>query len=353
LKDNQQKHFAVEPHVGFGDYHLVPRTSWEDIDGKASEVLGQECIGIPSVRVAIGWTLEFLGCKRHSNQVLVPKFMGRCILNALSRYALPVEELTPRTALVVAVHQYGLKQDLDAVQKECVSRGLPYVEDSPYGLETQEELGPGSLAKFIGLTKVLPVLKGGVVISRDRSIMEFFKRKRGEASVWSWVVLGAMALLRRRRRVGDYSALADAAYEMFVQCKGDNVYLRANVIQALGRLDSFAAESRRRLTMAVHLLGQQVHIPDTQRISYVAPYFPESALAEAQLAFSANGFDPGTYHVDLARNLFSPRYDEGLLIPLNTKIPAERFESLVTSLSKIRGPQGSSSSPNVAPVMPI
>jgi hypothetical protein len=335
LKVSQKKYHAIDPHVGVGDYHLLPRTTWEELDAKASEVLGSECLAIPSVRVGICWTLEYLGCRRQSDHVLVPRFMGRCILNALSRNALPVEEITSKTALVVAVHQYGLKQDLDSVGKECFTKGLPYVEDSPFGLENQEELGSGALAKFIGLTKLLPVLKGALVISQDQPLLEFFKRRRSEASAWSWVVFGVMALLRRRRRVGGYSPLADAAYELYVQCKGDNVYVRANFMRALGRVDSYGAESSRRLALVEERLGQNVITPDTRRLPYVAPYFPGSGLAEAQKKFSANGFDPGTYHVDLARNLFNPRYEKSLLIPLNPRIPFTHFVELVESLSSL------------------
>jgi len=241
------KHYSPVPNVGLRDHSFLSRTTWDHIDQIASSHIGEGWTGIPSVRVGIGWTLEYLGYRRHLDHILVPKFMGRCILNCFNRYDLPVEASTPQTRLAMVVHQFGLLQDLDSIRSECVSKGLSYLEDSPYGLNSEEKLGPGSLAKFIGFTKILPVLKGALVTSPDLSLIEFMKQKRQESSLWSWPVLAAMGWVRKRRNGGSYSALADAAYEMYVECKGDNTWLRGNFAKALGKLDAFAAETQRRL----------------------------------------------------------------------------------------------------------
>ena len=335
MSRGQEAYYPMEPRVGIGDYRPLGRTTWDDIDRKASELLGRECVGVPSVRVGMCWTLEHLGYSRHSDHVLVPKFMGRCILNSLNRYAMPVEGLTSETRAVIAVHQYGLRQRLELIEEECASRGIPYMEDSPYGLESREELGPGSLAKFIGLGKILPVLKGALTISQDRSLLAFIKYKRQGSSLWSWAVLGAMAILRRRRKVGSYSALADTAYEMYVECKGDNMWLRGNVLRALERLDSLGSETRRRLSNIEDRIGDRVLIPDARHVGYVVPYFPEDGASQSREVFRTYGFDPALYHIDVDRNMFCPRYEMGHLIPLNPRIPYRQFEGLVRDLAAL------------------
>jgi len=345
MKGHDQKHYSFDPHVGIGDYRLLPRTTWEDIDWKASEVLGRECLGIPSVRVGMCWTLEFLGCRRHSDDVLVPKFMGRCILNALNRYAFPVEAVTAQTRLVIPVHQFGLGQRLEAIEHECGSRGIPYVEDSPYGLRFNEDLGPGSMAKFLGLTKILPVIKGALVITEDRSLTEFFKQKRRESSLWSWPVFAAMSLVRRKRKVAGYSALADAAYEMYVACKGDNAWLRGNTWQALSGLNAFAEMSGRRLSIITDRIGDRVLEPDAGRVPYVLPYFPAADVELVQEVFKLNSFDPNLYHIDVSRNLFSPNYEKALLIPTNPRIPFAHFETLIDGLASLESSRPSKTAP--------
>lgn len=333
MRKHDQKCYPLEPQVKLGDYQLLRWTSWSDIDHRATELLGKQCLGVPSVRVGMSWALEYLGCRRYRDHVLVPRFMGRCILNSLNRLALPVENLTKQTRLVVVVHQYGLKQRLEFIAKECSSNGLPLIEDSPFGLEAQEELAAGSLAKFIGLSKILPVLKGSLVISNDPSFLGFITRKREEFSLWSWFVFAGMAYLRMRRKSSSYSSLADAVYEMYVPSKGDNNWLRGNVRRALEQLNSLAVQSNRRLSMIKDQLMAQVLIPDTDRMTYIVPYFPGNDLERVQKVFRVNRFASSLYHVDVARNLFNPRYEKALLIPLNPRIPFAKFQALLNGLA--------------------
>lgn len=335
MNENQVKFYPLEPHVRMGDYRFLHQTTWHDIDQKASTLMGRECLGIPSVRVGMCWTLEYLGYSRHRDHVFVPKFMGRCILNSLNRYALPVEVLTPETRATIVVHQYGLKQHLELIAEECASKGLLYIEDSPYGLELEEELGPSCLAKFIGLCKILPVLKGALMISNDLSLLAFIKHKRKEASKWSWAVLSTMAFLRRQPQTGSYSALADLAYEMYLLCKGDNIWLRGNIFRGLEQLNFLASQAGQRLSLIKDQMTGQILVPDTERITYVVPYFPKANLVQAQKVFRLNGFDSTSYHVDVARNLFSPHYEKALLVPLNPRIPFTQFQTLINALGAL------------------
>ena len=258
---------------------------------------------------------------------------------------MPVENLTPETRLVIVVHQYGLRQQLEVIEHECATRGLHYIEDSPYGLQSNEHLGPGSMAKFIGLTKILPVLKGALAITEDQSLMEFFKQKRSESSLWSWPVLAAMSMVRRKSKVGGYSPLADAAYEMYVACKGDNAWFRGNTWQALRGLDTFAEMSDRRLSIITDRIGDRVLKPDAVRIPYVLPYFPGAEVERAQEIFKLNDFDPNLYHVDLSRNLFEPKYEMALLLPTNPRIPIEHFETLLDGLASLESIPSSETTP--------
>ena len=328
--------YSSDPSFRITDLRLLPMTSWEELDELGSQIVGRHCLAIPSVRVGMGWVLDHLGCNRHSHNVMVPKFMGRCILNALSRYALPVESLTNKTSLVVVVHQYGLLQQLDEIDNECVSKGIPYIEDSPYGLGQVEKLGNNSLAKFIGLTKILPVLKGALVISEDQKLLNYFKEKRVERSWWSWVVLFASIWLRSKSKVVGYSALADTVYEMYFNAKGDNAYFRGNISKALNNINAFSRMSGARLDVIRNRIGDRVAIPDLNRVPYVVPYIYDHDLELAQIIFGKHGFDHNTYHVDVARNLFQPEYKRALLIPTNPRIPSNDFDRLVTDLCQLK-----------------
>jgi hypothetical protein len=308
---------------------------WDRIDEALSAVVGRGCVGIPSVRVGICWALEYLGYRRHTHHVLVPRFMGRCVLNAISRFALPVEVLTPKTGFVIVVHQYGFTQRLSEIHVECASRSLVYVENSPFGLAEKEELGPGALAKFVGLSKVLPVLKGGFVISADPRLLEFVRAKRAERSLWSWPVLALMAILRSRRRSVPYSVLGDVAYELYLEARGDNAVVRGNLLRGLERLADHERMALERMTLARQRLGSRVLLPDATRLAYVLPYVANGNEEEVESVFRRLGFDGTPYHFDVNRNLFESNYRRVFLIPLNPRIPQDAFESLAHDLSQV------------------
>jgi hypothetical protein len=90
-----QRFHPLEPRITVAELRPGAAPTWEAVGRAAPAILGRDCLGLPSARVGLGWALEYLGTTRHRDHVLVPKFVGRCILNSLSRYALPVERPTP------------------------------------------------------------------------------------------------------------------------------------------------------------------------------------------------------------------------------------------------------------------
>jgi hypothetical protein len=319
--------------VGLRDFVLPPGETWSDLDRKAGSVVGCPGIAIPSIRVAIAWTLEFLGCDRHADHVLVPGYVGRCVLNTIGRHALPVDVPTGRTKAVVVVSQFGFRQDLHKIQAECEARAIPYMEDSPFGVEPDEALGPGSVAKFVGLSKVLPLIKGGFAISDNEELLEFMRRKRAGRSMWSWPVLLMMGSLRRGLMAPAYSVLADMAYELYPEVAGDNWALRGNFGRALDLAASFEELIAGRLRLLEGALGSRVKLPDTSRLTSVALL---SVGEDEQIVASTLkrvGFDSGTYHFDVRRNLFRPHYERVFLIPVGPRVPESTFANLLAALS--------------------
>jgi hypothetical protein len=325
--------FPAEPSLEWGDLSLAGTRRWSDVDAVATGWLGRPCVAVPSVRVGLCWALEFAGLKRHRSHVLVPRFVGRCILNSLARVALPVESPTADTHAAVVVDQYGLRQDLEALAPEFRRRGWVYVEDSPYGIGHDEAPGEGSLGRFIGLTKVLPIAQGALFLAGQPALAEHLARRREERSPWSIPVWLTIAGLRFRKQAAGYSPAADAAYEMYVPARGGNRWLRGNLRAVLESSAGYRAESARRLAAITERLHDAVIVPDLTRLGFAVPLRvgdQEPALVEI---FSRLGFDPTVYHVDGARNLLMPRFERCLLLPLSPRIPRSAFDGLIRALS--------------------
>lgn len=325
--------YAVDPFVGPQD-HLLRGASWEEVDRAAARAIGRACLAVPSVRVAMSWTLEHLGLGRHRDHVLVPRFTSRCILTTLARRALPVEEPTTRTRLAVVVHQYGLRQQLASIASQCADRGVPYVEDAAYGPDREEGLGPGSLARFIGLTKTLPVLKGAVVLSDDESLLQSMRRRRMRTTAWSLAVFAALSYLRANRSSSGHSDLAELAYEMYEAAGGDHRWTRGNILLGLKRLHAIGTEASRRRDQARAVLGSDLVTEQSAVTPYVGVLLARE-LDQLAVAFRRSGFDGARYHIDVARDLFQPRYEQALLVPFNPRIPAAAFDGLLHAVGPL------------------
>lgn len=324
------------PWIRAADIRLVEAPSWQALDQIASAWLGVSCLVLPSVRVGLCWALEQRGYARHRDHVLVPRFTGRCILNSLGRFALPVEFPTERTRMAVVVSQFGRSQDLGALEAHFAGREFSYIEDSPYGVGDDESLPQGSLGRFIGLGKVLPVVQGALFVSGDESISRQIELKRQQGSPWALPVWITMLLLRKRFSAG-YSEMADAAYEMYPASRGGCRYLRGNLGAVFKRIEWFEHESKNRMAQALAVLGGCALAPDKQRLGYLIPILPGMAMNSVQPIFRRLGFSDAPIHVDLNNNMLAPNYAKCLVLPVNPYIPRSSFDQLLTELSKVPG----------------
>jgi hypothetical protein len=86
--------------------------------------------------------------------------------------------------------------------------------------------------------------------------------------------------------------------------------------------------------MALAALGDGL-LAGSADARYVVPV--RAALGEQTIgrALRARGFDPTPYHVDVARDLFRPRYERAFLLPLNPRIPRGSFEAVVRDLESL------------------
>ena len=325
----------LEPWVTWRDLGLGGGGGWNDVDAAVTRVLGRPSLGIPSVRIGLVWALEYLGLRRYRDHVLVPRFMGRCILTALTHQALPVEAPTEATRVVITVDQFGLRHDVAAVLAEARRRDWLVLEDSPCGIGADEAPAPGTLARFVGLAKALPIVQGGAVVSDDAPFCEFVRVKRQLAPVWRTVAWTLMTLVRARHGATGHSVLADLAYELYPHVGGGSARLRANVLRVLRTFDQTAALHASRVRRLAESLGHRVLLPDTTRVGYVVPFLCDDLEPAAIDVFRTQGFDASPYHVDVARNLLAPRYARALLIPLSLRVPDARFARLVDALAAL------------------
>lgn len=322
------------PWLTPADLQIFGSPQWTVLDDVASAWLGHPCLVLPSIRVGLCWALEQRGYRRHRDHILVPRFMGRCILNSLGRFALPVESPTDQTRIALVVDHFGRRQDIEKLGPQFAKRDWAYIEDSPYGVGVNELPGAGSLGRFIGLSKVLPVLQGALFITNDEALRKCMESNRQNYSAWGWPVWLTMLLLRKRYSTG-YSDAADAVYELYPAARGGSSALRGNLAAVFKRVELFELESQERFKAVVDVLDKHVLATDQRKLGYLVPFLPISHLHTIQAIFRKCGFSDNLLHVDLNRNMLEPNYVKCLVIPINARIPRQSFDLLLTELKAL------------------
>lgn len=333
------KTYGFLPRVALYSHSVARNINWEMIDQKIKKQLDISGVGIPSVRVGICWVLEYFVYKKSNNHVLVPKFLSRCILNAINRYALPVEDITSDTSLALIVDQFGFQQDLEAIEREVQDRNIMYIEDTANSIRITETTGKKSYGKLIGFSKVLPILKGGVLISSNKPLLDFVRKKREEKFPvgYSWFIFMVLAQARHTMEKIQYSALVDLAYEAYLQSPRDNRALLNNFWAGLDMVEEYAEITQERISLIKKLLGEKTWFPDADRLANVVLMPPGNKETEIVQVFNRNHFDSTLYHHDVNKNIFRPEYKKVFLIPLNPTIPKEQFNNFIEELTLIKG----------------
>ena len=174
------------PFVSSHDLISFNPLSWHDIDKRFSTWVGKPVIFIPSIRVALNWLLESKGFTRNTSEILVPRYIGRCILNSLNRVSFPVQHISSNTKFALLVDQFGRRQNLSLISSFFNKYNIPYVEDSPYCVNFNEYVSRDSSGRFIGLSKVLPIVMGGLFMSTDEYLNSLLLSRRERVSISSY-----------------------------------------------------------------------------------------------------------------------------------------------------------------------
>ncbi len=299
---------------------LTTGASWEQLDERLTGLVGRPALAVPSIRVGMWWILEHLGLRRNEHEVLVPRFVGRCILDALARAAQPAYECSPRTRAAVLVHFFGKTPNWAAVRPELERRRLPFLEDSPDGLHAQEGPTPGSLGKFIALSKLLPMLKGGCLLTDEPVIAELIKRKRRAAGpLWARAFVAGALIANRMGRPKDGAASLEAAYTLYPHTASDSFVLRGLFMKALDRAEAYSRVETARLERLEAALAGRVLAPDARKLMHYVPVLPADGAA-------------GQVTLDLDNNPFEPRFQKVCLIGVHPQVGDAEFESSVAAL---------------------
>jgi hypothetical protein len=108
------------------------------------------------------------------DEVLVPPYLGQCLLSALSRTSFPTMTSSDRTKAILVFHQFGFPQDIDEIESRAESNGWIILNDCANTLFTRVqgrillEWGDFSISSF---SKLYACGLGGGLFSKRPDVL--------------------------------------------------------------------------------------------------------------------------------------------------------------------------------------
>jgi hypothetical protein len=301
-----------------------------------AEWFGRPVVLLSSGRAGLDLFLRSRGFKRHEHRVQVPRYLSRCVLNALTYSAFPVELPQPGDGLLL-YHAFGFPQ-----------RGRPrsplVIEDIAHAFfgdgntgrrEWVGEVAVFSLPKFFATGG----LAGGLVCRDEETagpIREWVRRAPpGSPEVRGWmraVAVGAGHDLRGNEE----QVFLESAYELLFKFVRPDPLDLAGFPASVAEIREVGKARLERVNVFRKILGAGAVPPGfwdrmENLIPHALPYFGPGGMEQlraADRALGEQGVEAGIYHVDVRRDTYDPEYRPCLLLPCHQDIALEPFINL-------------------------
>jgi hypothetical protein len=290
-----------------------------------------------SGRAGLCLVMKALQFSRYRSRIQVPCFLSTCILDALGRYAFPVNG-SEAGDLRLLYHQYGLTQKL------AKKSPIPVLEDICHQFFASPNSGARrwageaavfSLPKFFGIAGM-----GGGIVVLDAALADDIRALRDEAEQelpgarrWMREIISATY---RNPSKSSLEPLLESAYALLLR------YPRADAKDFAGfceSLDEIRHIGQKRSHIVEHLIdisGPKAVPSDILEIirktpPFAFPYFGLNGRDELEALDSAlneAGIHAGVYNIDIARDMEAPIYKPCLLLPCHQDVSENQLATM-------------------------
>lgn len=300
-------------------------------EGKGSRVffsvlesmLGLKVLPFACGRSAIVAGLSAFGLSR-MDEILVPPFLGQCVLSAISRTAFPTMTPSSRTKAVLVFHQFGFPQNLADVESVARNNNWVILNDCANTIFTQ--LKGRFLAKWgdftiVSLSKLYPCVMGGGFYSKHPDIYK---------KVFAWHKKLSMAQADRAEdAIKKLIAINNGAFgtETIFEINSlygylpDLVAFPQKAYSALpssnGQIEKDITHRRKVWSIIKEMLPDCVPAcKDEEVVPFAVPISGDASRLEAVSSKIKKEllFEAPVLHFDFARNMLKPDYRKSLVI---------------------------------------
>jgi len=308
-----------------------------------SELIGSDVIPFSCARAAMVYGLRALGLKR-MDEVLVPPYLGHCVLSALGKAAFPTMTASCHTKGILVFHQFGYPQRVNFIDEVAKRNDWIIINDCANSIfsyyEGERIIGWGDFS-VLSFSKIYPCILGGALIS-------------SRTDIYNTVNADHNSLSRKHREY------VDMAYKILEKAKrnllGEEVDFEVDAAYGyLPELVSFPSKSLTSLPDSV----QEIETDTNHRrklLSIISSYFPDRVpecsecdvvpfavpisgeIAQLeQISYKIKqtmGVNVPVLHFDFSRNMLSPDYKKAMVIGCHSEWTEELVTAICETISK-------------------
>lgn len=307
----------------------VSSVSVADTEAMLADWFGSPVVLTSSGRSALLLILQELGFARYTHSVAVPRFISRCVLDAIIQTAFPVDAADSHAAdAAVHYHQYGFTQRVRpaGVVIEDIAHAFFSVSEP----DQPRTLAIFSLPKFFSTASMV----GGAVVT-DLSLAHRMRQRRDAAPSKSANALAKESLIFRSS-----AEEGNGQRSLLYTARLQNSRIEDAELGGVPATRSEMSDVRRRRGEVMEALltaaGRLIPSGWADMLRSQLPYaFPvsssEHVLARLNRDLQEAGIESDIYRIDVNRDMTHPRYEPMLLIPYSHLVP----DAALTDMERI------------------
>lgn len=274
-------------------------------------------------RAALVYGMQALGFTRR-DEILVPPYLGHCVLSALARVSFPTMTSSSATKGILVFHQFGYPQQLDEIQKAAAKNKWFIINDcantmfSSYKGKKVIAWGDFTMLSF---AKLYACLLGGGLIGHKSTVRDIMNE--------NYEMLRASQVARARSAYAILQKAQENAFGLETEFEVDAVYgclprLVAFAPQALAALPDTREkikediDRRKRLLQIIYSYFPKFvpNHPDSEVVPFAVPISGKESQLEHLSRSIKDKFsiDVPVLHFDFACNILEPEYRKALVV---------------------------------------
>jgi len=324
------------------------RTDITRVESMLRDYFGKPVVVLNAARIGVYLTLAAKKFKR-TDEVLVPPYMPKCMLDTIAECAVPTLHVSPATRAILLVHQYGYPQKMDKVMALARKHNLLIIEDSAASFgSTYRKRMVGSFGDVAIFTfpKAFQTVLGGCLVTEDAEVLDFARAYLQKQDTFVWRCVSTLALLPHvfdvptvrpwLRRIANHFVLV--AYSQFKYFPGANK--RVCHLFPKTREEFLHQIEMRKRNLAIfrsYFAGTSAYPStieeDADVVPFFIPYFADyEQIPHLLRALAEHDVVSEQYHFDMNRNMFNSRYAPSLIVPAHQGLSEVQMHMLCTIL---------------------